>query len=204
MDFTTILFMIPLCGIAGLLFAWVRSSWVKKQDPGNETMQKIAGHIRQGAMAFLGREYRVLAIFVVTVSLLLAWANAGRADSSALIGLSVLVGAACSGLAGFFGMRIATAANVRPAAAARTGLNEALRIAFSGGAVMGFSVVGLGVLGLSVLFLIYTNLFSGGDAQADLAEMLERPVHLFIHIKVRENWVNDPGRYREWGLKFDA
>ena len=168
MDQDTLLLLVPFCGLAGLAFAWVRSAWVKRQDAGNETMTKIAGHIREGAMAFLGREYRVLAVFVVVAAGILAWANAGKAESSALIGLSMVVGAACSALAGFFGMRIATAANVRTTAAARTGLNPALKIAFSGGAVMGFSVVGLGVLGLSGLYLLYSAMFATGDAQGDM------------------------------------
>ena len=168
------LYLIPACGLAGLLFAWLRSAWVNKQDPGNETMVRIAGHIRDGAMAFLGREYRVLAIFVLITAGLLAWANAGNPESSALVGVSLVVGAVCSGLAGFFGMRIATAANVRTAAAARTGLNPALRVAFSGGAVMGFCVVGLGVLGLSVLFIVYSSMFVAGDAQANLAWVVDR------------------------------
>ena len=172
MDFEMMLYLVPLSGVAGLAFAWVRSRWVNRQDAGNDTMQTIAGHIREGAMAFLGREYRVLAIFVVLVAALLAWANSGRAGSSALIGLSMLVGAVSSALAGFFGMRVATAANVRTAAAARTGLNPALRIAFSGGAVMGFSVVGLGVLGLSLLYILYSSLFDSGDAQSDMARVV--------------------------------
>ena len=164
----TILYGVPVCGALALLFAFVRSAWIRRQDAGNDEMATIAGHIREGAMAFLTREYRVLAVFVVAVAVLLAWANAGRADSSALIGVSLLAGAICSGLAGLFGMRVATAANVRTAAAARTSLNDALQIAFSGGAVMGFSVVGLGVIGLGVLFLVYTAVFAGGDPQTDL------------------------------------
>ena len=163
-----LLYAVPVCGALALLFAYIRSAWIRKQDAGTEEMAKISNHIREGAMAFLGREYRVLAVFVVAVSILLAWANSGRADSSMLIGVSLLAGAVCSGLAGFFGMRVATAANVRTAAAARKSLNEALQIAFSGGAVMGFSVVGLGVVGLGLLFILYTSLFSGGDPQADL------------------------------------
>ena len=139
---------------------------------GDSTMIKIAGHIRDGAMAFLGREYRVLAIFVIVVAGLLAFLNAGRPGSHALIGLSVIsCGAFCSGLAGFFGMRVATAANVRTAAAARGGLNKALNVAFSGGVVMGFSVVGLGVLGLSALFLFYNGLFTSGDDATNLAQV---------------------------------
>ncbi|MGB5398579.1 MAG: sodium-translocating pyrophosphatase, partial [Thermoanaerobaculia bacterium] len=148
------------------------SPWIRRQDAGNERMGTIAGHIREGAMAFLGREYRVLAVFVLVVAVLLSWANAGKAETSALIGLSLLAGAFCSALAGFFGMRVATAANVRTASAARNSLNEALQIAFSGGAVMGFSVVGLGVLGLSLLFLLYTAIFDSGNPQADLMRVV--------------------------------
>ena len=161
MDTQTLLYAVPVSGILALLFAFLRSNWINKQDAGDETMTKIAAHIRDGAMAFLAREYRVLGIFVVVVAGLLAWANSGREDSSVLIGVSVIVGALCSGLAGFIGMRVATAANVRTSAAARTSLNEALQVAFSGGAVMGFAVVGLGVLGLSSLLLVYLGLFDG-------------------------------------------
>jgi len=168
----TLLFLIPLCGVAGLLFAWVRSAWIKRQDSGDETMVRISGHIRDGAMAFLGREYRVLAVFVVVVAALLAWANVGQATSSWLIALSVVTGAVCSALAGFFGMRVATSANVRTAAAARSGLNGALKVAFAGGAVMGFCVVGLGVLGLAGLYLFYTEIFHTGAPQADLLKVV--------------------------------
>ncbi len=164
----TLMYLIPGCGVAALVFAWLRSAWIGRQDAGNERMTAIAGHIREGAMAFLAREYRVLALFVVVVAALLALANSGMAGSSALIGLSLVAGALCSVLAGFFGMRVATAANVRTAAAARRSLNEALRVAFSGGAVMGFSVVGLGVLGLSLLYLLYTAVFDSGQPQADM------------------------------------
>ena len=165
----TLLYAVPACGALALLFALVRSSWIRRQDAGTEEMAKIANHIREGAMAFLTREYRVLAVFVVAVSILLAWANSGRAESSALVGVSLFAGAVCSALAGLFGMRVATAANVRTAAAARKSLNDALQIAFSGGAVMGFCVVGLGVVGLGLLFILYTSLFADGNPQADLA-----------------------------------
>ncbi|MGH9379227.1 MAG: sodium-translocating pyrophosphatase [Thermoanaerobaculia bacterium] len=160
------------CGVVALLFAWLRSGWIRRQDDGNDTMRTIAAHIREGAMAFLAREYRVLALFVLAMAALLAWANAGRAGTSALIGLSLVVGALCSALAGYFGMRVATSANVRTTAAARGGLNQALRVAFSGGAVMGFSVVGLGVIGLGLLFLLYSALFASGDPQSDLSRIV--------------------------------
>ncbi|MFO7653669.1 MAG: sodium-translocating pyrophosphatase [Candidatus Krumholzibacteriia bacterium] len=156
------LYLIPAAGVLALLFAGFKAISVRKQDAGNDTMKTIAGHIHEGAMAFLAREYRVLLIFVVIVAVLLAWGNAGRATSHWLIGVSFVVGALCSGLAGFFGMKIATIANVRTTAAARTSLNKALGVAFSGGTVMGMCVVGLGILGLSVLFLVYDAVF-GGD-----------------------------------------
>ena len=167
-----LLYLVPICGALALLFAWFRSAWIRRQDAGTERMSTIAQHIREGAMAFLGREYRVLAVFVLVVAVLLAWANSGKAETSALIGLSLLAGAFCSALAGFFGMRVATAANVRTASAARKSLNEALQVAFSGGAVMGFSVVGLGVLGISLLFLLYTGIFESGNPQADLMRVV--------------------------------
>jgi K(+)-stimulated pyrophosphate-energized sodium pump len=163
-----ILYLVPLCGVAALVYAWVRSAWIARQDAGSDEMKTIARYIRDGAMAFLGREYRVLAIFVIVVAVLLAWASAAVPGSSWLVGVSVVVGAGCSALAGFIGMRVATNANVRTAAAARTGLNGALKVAFSGGAVMGFSVVGLGVLGLSLLYILYWGLLEGANDQATM------------------------------------
>ncbi|MFQ5527517.1 MAG: sodium-translocating pyrophosphatase [Thermoanaerobaculia bacterium] len=168
MELQQLTYLVPICGIAALIFAWIRSVWIGRQEAGTDNMAVIARHISEGAMAFLGREYRVLAIFVVVVAALLAWANSGKAESSALIGVSLIAGAFCSALAGYFGMKIATKANVRTAAAAREGLNPALRIAFSGGSVMGFCVVGLGILGLSGLFLLYSRAFASGADQADL------------------------------------
>ena len=165
---STALYLIPLTGVAALIFAFARGSWIRRQDAGTPEMTTIAGYIREGAMAFLTREYRVLAIFVVVVAVLLAWANTGRAESSWMMGLSVVVGAVCSALAGWFGMGVATQANVRTAAAARTSMNGALRLAFAGGAVMGFAVVGLGVLGLSLLYFLYMRLFESVDPQATM------------------------------------
>jgi len=157
----SLIYLIPAAGVLALVFALIKSSWVSKQDEGNETMQAIAGHIHEGAMAFLSREYRVLSIFVIIVAALLAFGNRGLADSHWLIGVSFAIGAICSGLAGFFGMKIATKANVRTTNAARDGLSGALSVAFSGGTVMGMSVVGLAVTGLSGLFILYFNAFDG-------------------------------------------
>ncbi|MCB9523450.1 MAG: sodium-translocating pyrophosphatase [Myxococcales bacterium] len=156
---------IPAAGLLALGYAMWRSAWVNGKDAGNETMVEIANNVREGAMAFLAAEYRKLAIFVVVVAGLLAWANAGQKDSHALLAVSFVVGAVASGLAGFFGMRVATAANTRTTHAARTGLPAALEVAFSGGAVMGMSVVGLGVLGLGGLFLLFakTGMLGEGD-----------------------------------------
>ena len=149
-----------------LAFALIRSSWVNKQDPGNEKMVEIGLAVREGAMAFLSREYRVLAIFVIAVAVLLAWGNASQ--NTSLVAVSFVVGALCSALAGFFGMRVATAANNRTTHAAQTSLNAALSVAFAGGSVMGMSVVGLGVIGLSSLFYIYGGL----EANADLKHVM--------------------------------
>ncbi|MEZ4386828.1 MAG: sodium-translocating pyrophosphatase [Candidatus Krumholzibacteriia bacterium] len=154
------LYLIPLAGVLALVFAAVKAAWVRRQDDGNDTMREIAAAIQEGAMAFLAREYRVLAIFVVAVALLLGFGSAHQAASHWMVGVSFTVGAVCSALAGYFGMRIATIANVRTTNAARTSLNRALTVAFSGGTVMGMCVVGLGVLGLSLLFLFYDRAFA--------------------------------------------
>ena len=155
MNAETILLLVPLTGVVALAYAFIRTRWINKQDAGTEAMIEIAGHIADGAKAFLRREYRVLLIFVLAVAALLAVANVNQVDSSWLISASFITGAFCSALAGFIGMTVATKANVRTTNAARTGLGPALNVAFSGGLVMGLSVVGLGVLGLGVLFLIY-------------------------------------------------
>lgn len=165
-----IIYTVPILGVIGLLYTLWKSAWVQKQDPGTEKMQKIASHIYDGAMAFLRSEYKILSIFVVVIAILLA-VSANNKDSSPIIAVSFLVGALCSALAGFIGMRVATKANVRTTNAARTGLANALKVAFIGGSVMGMGVVGLGVLGLSILFIIYTNIF-GVEQVADLNRVI--------------------------------
>ena len=124
-------------------------------------MVTIAGHIARGAQAFLNREYRVIAVFVLSVAAILVftgWLSDSDTGQSPMVAVSFFVGAFCSGAAGFIGMRVATKANVRTTNAARTGLAPALDIAFSGGLVMGLCVVGLGILGLGGLFLAYSGL----------------------------------------------
>ncbi len=148
-----------LSGAAGCLalgFGIFKSRWVIKRDPGDARLREIGAAVREGAHAFLYREYRVLAIFVVLVALLLSLSYQAE---QRLVALSFAVGALCSAVAGYVGMVIATAANMRTTQAARSSLNEALLVAFSGGTVMGMSVVGLGLLGLSGLLLAYTAQF---------------------------------------------
>jgi K(+)-stimulated pyrophosphate-energized sodium pump len=123
-------------------------------------MAEISKHIANGAMAFLKAEYKVLSIFVIAVAILLGF-SAGE-NSHPLVAASFIIGAICSGLAGFIGMRVATKANVRTTHAARTGLSEGLSIAFAGGSVMGLGVVGLGVLGLGSLYLFFGDMFGTG------------------------------------------
>lgn len=153
----TLIIFIPVFGVIALLFTFWKSSWVTKQDAGNARMETIAKNISEGAMAFLKAEYRILSIFVLAVAVLLFFSGQTE-GSSPLVALSFIIGAICSALAGYIGMKVATKANVRTTSAARTSLGKALEVAFAGGSVMGLGVVGLGVLGLGSLFLIYSNM----------------------------------------------
>lgn len=154
---------LPLFGVLALLFVIIKSAWVTKQDQGTERMIKIAKNIADGAMSFLKAEYKILSIFVIAVAILLYVKGSSETGSHGMVALSFIVGAICSALAGFIGMKVATKANVRTTSAARTSLGKALEVAFAGGAVMGLGVVGLGVLGLSSLFMIYQNIWDGPD-----------------------------------------
>ncbi|MBN2280128.1 MAG: sodium-translocating pyrophosphatase [Candidatus Marinimicrobia bacterium] len=152
MRLTIWIYISILSGLIALVFAFYRNSRINRLSAGSDEMQKIAGYIRTGAQAFLNREYRILAIFVLVVSLVLLVLNQG---SVRFVAVAFLVGAVSSGLAGYIGMSSATNANVRTAEAARTSLAKSLGVAFSSGSVMGLSVVGLGLMGLSLLFLIF-------------------------------------------------
>jgi len=167
------LFTALIAGLLALLFALFKAGWIKRQEVGEARMAEIAENIRAGAMAFLGKEYSVIVIFVIVIAILLGIANAGNPDSHSLVALSFVIGAVCSGSAGYFGMRVATIANVRTSNAARKGLSRALSVAFSGGTVMGMSVVGLALIGLTVLFLLYIKVlgFEYGE-QVDLKRLL--------------------------------
>ena len=147
---------LPLFGVLALAFVFLKNTWVSKQDEGSEKMAQIARNIADGAMSFLKAEYKMLSIFVLAVAVLLYFKGSSEADSNGMVAVSFIVGAICSALAGFIGMKVATKANVRTTQAARNSLGKALEVAFAGGAVMGLGVVGLGVLGLSGLFMIYS------------------------------------------------
>lgn len=149
---------LPAFGVLALLFVFIKSAWVSKQDEGSDKMKRIAKNIADGAMSFLKAEYKILAIFVVAVAILLFFKGSNEEGSNGMVAVSFVIGAICSALAGFIGMKVATKANVRTTSAARTSLGKALEVAFAGGAVMGLGVVGLGVLGLSSLFAVYSEM----------------------------------------------
>lgn len=144
-----LLYFTPLVGVLALLFALIRAFWISRKNPGNERMQEISAAIHGGAKAFLFAEYKILVFFVlalfVAIGCFISWPTA----------LSFIIGASFSIVAGYFGMNVATKANVRTAqAAAKGGMKAALSVAFSGGAVMGMCVVGLGLLGISAIYAV--------------------------------------------------
>jgi K(+)-stimulated pyrophosphate-energized sodium pump len=154
---------LPAFGVLALLFVAWKNAWVGKQEVGDEKMSRIAKNIADGAMAFLKAEYKVLAIFVVAVAILLFFKGSNEVGSNGMVAVSFIIGAICSALAGFIGMKVATKANVRTTQAAKTSLGRALEVAFAGGAVMGLGVVGLGILGLSGLFVVYQTVWPGAE-----------------------------------------
>ena len=156
------LYLPLVLAILGLIFMIVKASWVNKQTTGNERMQSISKSIKEGAMAFLNAEYRILGIFVIIASIALFIVSRMVETSHWLIVVAFVCGAFFSALAGNIGMRIATNANVRTTEAARTSLPKALRVSFGGGTVMGLGVAGLAVLGLSLFFILFVNTFVGG------------------------------------------
>lgn len=166
----SIFYLVPAFGVLALLYTMIKSSWVTKQDAGNDRMKEIAKYIAEGAMAFLKAEYKILTYYVVIAGLLLGYMGYSNAESHWSIAIAFVVGAVFSALAGFIGMRIATKANVRTANAARTSLSKALAVSFGGGAVMGLGVAGLAVLGLGSLFIILKMIFAP-DAAVDSVEM---------------------------------
>ncbi len=143
-----LLYVAPVCALAALVFALILWFKLSRAEAGNERMQEIAAAIHEGAMAFMKREYSYLAVFVVALTVVLAIAI------NTLTAVSFVIGALLSATAGYVGMKVATSANVRTAHAARSGINQALTIAFSSGTIMGMMVAGLGLLGLGILYLL--------------------------------------------------
>ncbi len=159
-----IMIYVPIAmAIIGLIFMAIKRSWVLKQDAGDGKMKEISDYIYEGALAFLKAEYRLLAIFVVLASILLAGISFIVPTTHILIVVAFIFGAFFSALAGNMGMKIATKTNVRTTQAARTSLPQALKVAFGGGTVMGLGVAGLAVLGLTTFFILFFHFFMGGD-----------------------------------------
>ncbi|KIA87970.1 sodium-translocating pyrophosphatase [Kaistella jeonii] len=163
-------YLVPIFGIIALIYTFIQSSWVTKQNAGSTRMQEIAGYISDGAMAFLKAEYKVMGYFVIIVAVLLGLMGASSSNSHWSLGISFILGAILSASAGFIGMKIATKSNVRTAEAAKTSLAKALKVSFTGGSVMGMGVAGLAVLGLGSLYLVIKQIFAP-DAMANSHEM---------------------------------
>jgi K(+)-stimulated pyrophosphate-energized sodium pump len=164
-------YLVPVMGLIGLLYTFIKFNWVSKQDAGNDKMKEISQHIAEGAMAFLKAEWKILGYFVAIVAILLAVMASANPHSHWLIAGAFVVGAVFSATAGYIGMKVATKANVRTAHAARTSLSKALNVSFTGGSVMGLGVAGLAVLGLGGLFILFKQIFAPA-APVDSEEMV--------------------------------
>ena len=161
--------------VLGLIYMWIKKSWVMKQDAGDGKMKEISDYIYEGALAFLSAEYKLLAIFVVIVSIALAAVSFIVPTTHILIVVAFIFGAVFSAFAGNIGMKIATKTNVRTTQAAKTSLPNALKVSFGGGTVMGLGVAGLAVLGLTAFFIIFYQKFMGGvwTSTEDMTIVLE-------------------------------
>jgi len=161
--YTVMIYMPIVMALIGLTFMLIKRSWVLKQDAGDGKMKEISDYIYEGALAFLKAEYRLLAIFVVLASIVLAGISFVVPTTHILIVVAFVFGAFFSALAGNMGMKIATKTNVRTTQAARTSLPQALKVSFGGGTVMGLGVAGLAVLGLTGFFIFFFHYFMGGN-----------------------------------------
>jgi K(+)-stimulated pyrophosphate-energized sodium pump len=166
-----IIYMPIAAALIGLLYMLVKKSWVMKQDPGDGKMKEISDYIYEGALAFLKAEYRLLAVFVLAVSIALAVVSVIVPSTHWMIVVAFIFGALFSAFAGNMGMRIATKTNVRTTQAARTSLPQALKVSFGGGTVMGLGVAGLAVLGLTGFFILFYNLFMNSSEPFDTDQM---------------------------------
>ena len=166
------LYYVIAAAVVAMLYAFWKTNWINNQDEGSDRMKQIGANIADGAMAFLKAEYRILGVFVLVIAIILFVGYSLKGEGTELIAVSFIVGAFASGLAGFLGMRVATKANNRTTNAAQTGLASALKVAFTGGSVMGLSVVGLGVLGLGGLYTIYSYHY-GVSNETELKRVLD-------------------------------
>ena len=157
-----LIYLVPAMALLGLLYMFVKFSWVSKQEAGTDRMKEISAYIAQGAMAFLRAEWKILAYFAVIVALLLGFMGSRSESSHWSIAIAFIIGAFFSALAGFIGMKAATKANVRTTHAARSSFSKALSVSFSGGSVMGLGVAGLAVLGLGGVFIVLMKVFAPG------------------------------------------
>ena len=156
------IYMPIAAALIGLVYMLIKKSWVMKQDAGDGKMKEISDHIYEGALAFLNAEYRLLSYFVVGASIILA-GIAFFMNTTYLIVVAFIIGAIFSAFAGNMGMKIATKTNVRTTQAAKTSLPNALKVSFGGGTVMGLGVAGLAVLGLTLFFIVFYQMFMGGQ-----------------------------------------
>ncbi|UOF94402.1 MAG: sodium-translocating pyrophosphatase [Bacteroides sp.] len=147
-----------LAGIAGLIYIIIKYRWIHRQDSGSKNMQKIAQYIRSGAITFLYSEWKILIYFVFLFSIILGWSGTLIDNSSYIIGITFIIGAIASGLSGYMGMMIATIANVKTAQAAKKNVEEAFKISFLGGSIMGIGVSSIAIIGLSITFMILYNI----------------------------------------------
>ena len=168
------IYMPIAAALIGLVYMLIKKYWVMKQDAGDGKMKEISDHIYEGALAFLNAEYRLLSYFVVGASIILA-GIAFFMDTTYLIVVAFIIGAVFSAFAGNMGMKIATKTNVRTTQAAKTSLPQALKVSFGGGTVMGLGVAGLAVLGLTLFFIVFYQMFMGGQwtSTMDMTIVLE-------------------------------
>ncbi|WP_448699953.1 sodium-translocating pyrophosphatase [Mucilaginibacter sp. AW1-3] len=176
MDFLNnyLIYLIPVCGLVGIVAMLIKSAWVTKQETGDDKMTELSGYIADGAMAFLRAEWKILSYFVVIAAILLAWSGTTVATSSPVIAISFVCGAFLSAFAGYLGMRIATKSNVRTTQAAKTSLAQALKVSFTGGTVMGLGVAGLAIIGLGSLFIVFYTMYVTSKGEAVNGEAMAK------------------------------